>query len=251
VDTVFSEAEVVIFFVLVAIFDVWERLRPARAIDRFAELRMDLLAFGVALLVNRLSGALWMKVCNVGMVDLVPALQSVYQWPVAVKMVLALFAADFAVYWIHRAQHRFEFLWRTHEFHHSARQLYWFSGFRTSFLHSLCTNLPQVVIPIALFGLTPVQFGTGYALALLIQFWEHTNVNVNLGPLRWFIISPDYHRVHHSVNRYSRMNLSATFSIWDRWFGTYVDPARVPADEPLGLAEPLDPKRLPRMLLGV
>ncbi len=213
VFTAFSDFEVVIFFVLVAIFDICERLRPARAIDRFAELRMDVLAFAVALIVNRVSGAIWMKLCDTRMGDLVPALHSLHRLPVAIKIVLALLAADFVIYWIHRAQHRFELLWRTHAFHHSARELYWFSGFRTSFLHSFCNNLPQVVIPIALFGLTPVQFGIGYALALLIQFWEHTNVSVNLGPLRWIIISPDYEgKRSTSAARAAKLIASALFA---------------------------------------
>jgi sterol desaturase/sphingolipid hydroxylase (fatty acid hydroxylase superfamily) len=245
--------EVVSFFVLVAMFEIWERRRPARAIDRFAELRIDVLAFVFALLVNRVSTRIWGTLTEASLVPhaVAPPLELLRGLPGATKIVLALFLGDFVIYWIHRGQHRFEPMWRTHRWHHSATALYWFSGFRTSFLHSFCYNLPQVVIPIAIFDLTPVQAGIGYSITLLIQFWEHTNVRVNIGPLAWLIISPDYHRVHHSASRYCRMNLGTTFSVWDRWFGTYVDPATVPRDEPLGLGEPVSLKHLPRMLVGV
>ena len=81
------------------------------------------------------------------------------------------------------------------------------------------------------------------AFGVLIQFWEHTNVKVNIGPLRYVFITPDYHRVHHSANELSRTNFGGTFSIWDRAFGTYTDPRTVPEDTPLGLGEPL---RFPR-----
>jgi sterol desaturase/sphingolipid hydroxylase (fatty acid hydroxylase superfamily) len=47
------------------------------------------------------------------------------------------------------------------------------------------------------------------------------------------------------------MNLGTTFTIWDRMFGTYVDPTTVPEDVPLGLGEPIDKRKIPRMLIGV
>ena len=47
------------------------------------------------------------------------------------------------------------------------------------------------------------------------------------------------------------MNLGTTFSLWDRLFGTYVDPDKMPENFPLGLGEPIEKKHLPRMLLGV
>jgi sterol desaturase/sphingolipid hydroxylase (fatty acid hydroxylase superfamily) len=108
-----------------------------------------------------------------------------------------------------------------------------------------------VVIPVTLFKLSPAEAGIGYALGLLIQFWEHTNVKVNVGPLSWVIITPAYHRIHHSATIHRGKNLGTTFSIWDRMFGTYVDPATAPDLFPLGLGEPVEAKKIPRMLFGL
>ena len=47
------------------------------------------------------------------------------------------------------------------------------------------------------------------------------------------------------------MNLGTTFSLWDRLFGTYVDPAKMPEGYPLGLGEPIEKKKMARMLLGI
>jgi sterol desaturase/sphingolipid hydroxylase (fatty acid hydroxylase superfamily) len=69
--------------------------------------------------------------------------------------------------------------------------------------------------------------------------------------LKWLIITPAYHRIHHSATIHRGMNLGTTFSLWDRMFGTYVDPEAVPANFPMGLGEPIENKKLPRMLLGV
>jgi len=238
--------------VLVGVFGTWERLRPARAIDHWADLKIDLLSFSLAVLMNRVSTKTVQKLAGA----LVPSgvlgwLHAVQALPGAVKIVMAVFVADFIIYWIHRSQHRFDALWRTHAWHHSVEHLYWFSGFRTSFLHSFIYNIPQATVPMLVFKLSPVEAGVAYSIGVLIQFWEHTNVRVNIGPLRWLFITPDYHRVHHSATQQCRMNLGTTFSLWDRMFGTYVDPASMPESFPLGLGEPIDKKKIPRMLLGV
>ena len=108
-----------------------------------------------------------------------------------------------------------------------------------------------MVIPVTLLKLTPAEAGIGYSIGILIQFWEHTNLKVNIGPLAWLIISPAYHRIHHSATLHRGMNLGTTFSIWDRMFGTYVDPEEVQDSFPLGLGEHVERKKVPRMLLGV
>lgn len=240
------------FFLLIAVFEVWERLRPARQVDRLADLKIDLLSFALAVTVNRLSTqAINSFAAAVSPSVVVSWVHSLQALPGAVKIILAIFVVDFIIYWIHRAQHRFDVMWRTHAWHHSIEHMYWFAGFRTSFAHSFLYNIPQAMVPMLLFKLSPLQAGIGYSIALFIQFWEHTNVKVNLGSLRWLFITPQYHRVHHSATRHSGMNLGTTFSIWDRLFGTYIDPATMPDTFPLGLGEPVKKKEMPRMLLGV
>ena len=247
-----QDLETASFFLLVLIFELWERLRPAQKVNKLADLKIDLLSFGLAVTVNRLSTGL----ITSGMEAISPAfviewVHSLQALPGAVKILLAIFLVDFIIYWIHRAQHRFDTLWRTHVWHHSIEQMYWFAGFRTSFMHSFLYNIPQAMIPMLVFNLSPLQAGIGYSIALFIQFWEHTNVKVNIGPLRWLFITPQYHRVHHSATRHSGKNLGTTFSLWDRMFGTYVDPASMPDSFPLGLGEPVKGKEMPRMLIGV
>ena len=240
------------FFILVLIFDIWERLRPARDVNRFASLKIDLLSFSLAIVLNRVCGQFWAGIARaITPRFLVSSVVAVQALPGAIKIAMAIVVADFIIYWIHRAQHYSDTLWRTHAWHHSIEHLYWFSGFRTSFFHSFMYAIPSAMLPIVIFKLSPLQAGIGYSIALLIQFWEHTNVNVNIGPLKYLIICPAYHRVHHSATRNCRMNLGTTFTIWDRMFGTYVDPATVPEDVPLGLGEPIQKKKIPRMLLGV
>jgi sterol desaturase/sphingolipid hydroxylase (fatty acid hydroxylase superfamily) len=247
-----QDYEIAAFLLLVLVFELWEESRPARRIDRFADLRLDVLSFGFALIVNRLSIRVVNGTMNAVLPDVALAsLQAMAALPSAWKFIGSLVLADVTIYWLHRAQHKYEVLWRTHAWHHSVERLYWFSGFRTSLGHSLMNNVPQAAIPLFVFQMTPAEAGLTYSIGLLIQFWEHTNVKVNLGLLRHVFITPDYHRVHHSANELSRTNYGGTFSIWDRAFGTYTDPKTVPEDTPLGLGEQVPMKRIPRMLLGV
>jgi len=247
-----GDYEIAAFFGCVLIFDLCERLWPARPVDRLRDLKLDILSFAFALLVNRLCNYMFRGLAAQATPGfLAGPLRQAQSLPSFWKILLALFMVDFVIYWIHRAQHNTNLLWRTHAWHHSIEQMYWFAGFRTSFFHSFIYNIPQVVIPVTLLHLSPAEAGIGYSLGLLIQFWEHTNLDVKVGPLKWLIITPAYHRIHHSATLHRGMNLGTTFSLWDRMFGTYVDPADVPETFPMGLGEPVETKKLPRMLLGV
>jgi len=246
-----QDYQVAAFFGLVAAFEVLERFRPAREIDRWKDLKIDVFSFALAIMMNRISHYTVTGFVNASAPSwLLGYLHGLQTLPSAVKIGVAILMVDFIIYWIHRAQHRFNPMWRTHAWHHSIEQLYWFSGFRTSFLHSLLYAIPAASVPMLVFNLSPIEAGIGYSIGLLIQFWEHTNLNVNIGPLRWIIITPVYHRVHHST-AHSRSNYGTTFSFWDRMFGTYTDPETVPANAPLGLGESINKKDIPRMLLGV
>jgi sterol desaturase/sphingolipid hydroxylase (fatty acid hydroxylase superfamily) len=247
-----DDFQIAAFFALILVFEICERIWPARPVDRWLDFKLDALSFAFALTVNRLST--WFLRHLVGQATpplLASTVHCLQNLPSAVKIILALFIVDFLLYWIHRAQHRFGLMWRTHAWHHSVEQMYWFAGFRTSFLHSFIYNIPQVVIPVTLLKLTPAEAGIGYSIGILIQFWEHTNLRVNIGPLAWLIVTPDYHRIHHSATAHRGMNLAPTFRIWDRLFRTYVDPATVPPEFPLGLGEHVTSKQVPRMLVGL
>jgi sterol desaturase/sphingolipid hydroxylase (fatty acid hydroxylase superfamily) len=247
-----QDCEIAAFLGLVLLFEASERSGPARAVDRRAHLRTDLLSFALAVAMNRAATrTVTAAIGSAGTAGGGGALAAVQALPGAVRILLALVLVDFILYWVHRAQHRFEPLWRTHAWHHTVEQLYWFSGFRTSFLHSFLYNVPQAAVPMLVFRLSPLQTGAAYAIGLFVQFWEHTNLRVTLGPLRRWVVTPPYHRIHHAAKAHRGMNLAPIFPVWDRLFGTYVDPLAVPSSFELGLGEGVEPRRAPRMLLGV
>jgi sterol desaturase/sphingolipid hydroxylase (fatty acid hydroxylase superfamily) len=244
--------QILAFFLLAGFFELLERMRPAREYDRWKDLKTNVFSFALAIVLNQtcsyVTDGFFSRYTPA---YIIAACHSLRSLPGAVKIGIALVMIDFCLYWIHRSQHEFDSLWKTHRWHHSSEQLYWFSGFRTSFSQSFLYNIPQAGIPMVIFNLNPMQAGIGYSIGLLIQFWEHTNFDVNIGPLKYIFITPAFHRVHHSASDICRKNLGTTFSFWDRMFGTYINPDTVPKDTPLGLGETIEKEKLPRLIIGV
>lgn len=142
-------------------------------------------------------------------------------WPVWVQVLFFLITHDFYIYWFHRWQHHNRFLWRTHEAHHSPRTVDWLSGARS---HSLEILINQTVefAPIILLGASPeVAIYKGMISAVWGMF-IHSNIDVRLGKLQYFINGPELHRWHHSdeAGREFQNNYGTKLAVWDWIFGT-------------------------------
>lgn len=137
---------------------------------------------------------------------------------------ITVIALDGITYAWHRAYHTIPFLWRMHRVHHSDRDLDVTSSGRfhlTEMALSACFRL----LVIALLGATVAGVIIFEIVFGLLNQLEHANLRIP-EPfetwLRWVIVTPDMHRVHHSQMReHTNSNFSTIFSWWDRWFGTY------------------------------
>jgi sterol desaturase/sphingolipid hydroxylase (fatty acid hydroxylase superfamily) len=230
------------------IFELWERRRPAHGLHRRSQLGRDVFAIVVAVAAINASRFGLFALLGWLQADTRFAIDAVRALPGAAKVGIGIVVMDFILYWLHRSMHRFDVLWRTHEWHHSIEELYWFSGLRTSCLHVFIYAIPQVVVPFFVLKLSALEAGIGFSIGVLVQFWAHSNVDVSLGPLDWLIISPAYHRIHHSYTKNRDMNLGTSFTIWDRVFGTFVDPRTVEPGFKTGLGYA---KSAARMAIGV
>jgi sterol desaturase/sphingolipid hydroxylase (fatty acid hydroxylase superfamily) len=152
---------------------------------------------------------------------------------------LALFAValgDVLVYWLHRACHRFELLWRFHAVHHSSERLDWLAAHREhpidGMLTQLAQNLPAMVVGLP-FEVLAVLIAFRGAWAILI----HSNVRLPLGPLRLLCGSPELHHFHHARVERTAYNFANLAPWLDVVFGTYRRPSNTERYE-LGLAQP-------------
>lgn len=127
---------------------------------------------------------------------------------------------DFCRYWAHRYAHELRFFWATHVVHHSSEQYNWSVSFRLSWVQQI-----KVIFffPVAFIGVHPVVFFICHQIAVLYQYWIHTELIRKLPrPIEYIFTTPSHHRVHHASNeKYIDKNFGSTFIIWDRIFGTF------------------------------
>ena len=127
---------------------------------------------------------------------------------------------DFFSYWSHRGSHGQRFWWATHVVHHSGEHYNLSVSFRLSWIQYLKIIF---LLPVALLGFHPIIFFLTNQLAVLFQFWVHTEYIRRLPAwVEYIFATPSNHRVHHgSQEKYIDKNFGATFIIWDRLLGTY------------------------------
>ncbi|XP_072431477.1 alkylglycerol monooxygenase [Chiloscyllium punctatum] len=140
-------------------------------------------------------------------------------WDSAWTWWLAFLGVDFAYYWLHRMSHEVNMLWAAHQVHHSSEDYNLSTALRQSVLQKYFSWIFN--LPMALF-IPPSVFAVHLQFNLLYQFWIHTEIIGNLGPLDMILNTPSHHRVHHGRNHYCiDKNYAGTLIIWDRIFGTF------------------------------
>ncbi len=127
---------------------------------------------------------------------------------------------DFCSYWAHRISHHQRFWWATHVVHHSGEDYNLTVSFRLSWVQHF-----KIIffLPVALSGFHPIIFFVANQIAILFQFWVHTEYIKKLPRfVEYIFATPSNHRVHHgSQDKFINKNFGATFILWDRLFGTY------------------------------
>jgi sterol desaturase/sphingolipid hydroxylase (fatty acid hydroxylase superfamily) len=127
---------------------------------------------------------------------------------------------DLCSYWAHRVSHHIRFFWGTHVAHHSGEHYNLTVSFRLSWVQYI-----KIIffVPVALIGFHPIILFVTNQIAVLFQFWVHTEYIRRLHPwIEYIFATPSNHRVHHgSQEKYINKNYGATFIVWDRIFGTY------------------------------
>jgi alkylglycerol monooxygenase len=138
---------------------------------------------------------------------------SVWTW------IIAAIGGDLGYYWVHRAAHEINLLWAAHQVHHSSEDYNLTTALRQSFVQKFTTW--PFYLPMAFF-VPPTHVIVHAQFNLLYQFWIHTEVVRDLGPLEYVLNTAKHHRVHHGSNRYCLdKNYAGVLIIWDRMFGTF------------------------------
>lgn len=150
------------------------------------------------------------------------------EWPMVAQVMLGLIAAEFGLYWVHRAGHELPFFWRFHAIHHSVTKLWFVNTGRFHFIDSLLSIILGLGIILAMGAPMEVVMWLS-AITAFIGMLTHCNVEMRFGPISWVFNTPELHRWHHSMDlSEGNRNYCENVMIWDHVFRTFVNPRRRP-----------------------
>ena len=242
-------------FVLVAL---WELLAPRRRLTLSRAVRW-VSNLGLVVL-NTVLLRLLFPLAAVGMAAFCAAngwgLLNHFRVPVIVALPLAVIALDFVIWLQHVMVHAVPALWRLHQVHHADLDYDLTTGAR---FHPIEIALSMLIKFATITVLGPPVLAVVIFEVLLnaTSMFNHGNIRLPGAldrVLRWFIVTPDMHRVHHSVeDDETNSNFGFNLPWWDRLFGTYRAQPRAGHDAMTiglrGRADPREVARLPGMLL--
>jgi sterol desaturase/sphingolipid hydroxylase (fatty acid hydroxylase superfamily) len=209
---------------------MWESFLPQRKLSQPAERRWS--RHGILFAVCALTNTLVMRITPIGVAALV--VHSRYgvlnreSIPYAFRFVATIILLDLLQYAVHGTLHRVGFLWRIHEVHHSDPD---YDVSTAARFHPLELVIVQgsLLGAVALLAPPVMAVFVTELLRLALNLAEHANAS--LPPaleriVRLFMVTPDLHRIHHSVDEQEQSrNLGQIFPWWDRLFGTYLGDA--------------------------
>ncbi|HUW73767.1 MAG TPA: sterol desaturase family protein [Methyloceanibacter sp.] len=145
-------------------------------------------------------------------------------WPEWVKIAVALAALDLAIWAQHLVSHKVPILWRLHRVHHADRDIDVTTAVRFHPIEIALSMLWKIVVVVPL-GASPLAVFLFEVILNACAMFNHANIALPGWvdrPLRLLIVTPDMHRVHHSVLRPEHdSNYGFNLSLWDRVFKTY------------------------------
>ncbi|MBI5594688.1 MAG: sterol desaturase family protein [Elusimicrobia bacterium] len=227
------------FFGVFAVMAAWEAALPRRisAVPRaerwLGNLSLTLFntaAVHVLLPVSAVGTAAWAQEAGWGVLAGLPG------WAV---WALSLLALDLAVYLQHWACHGVPLLWRLHKVHHADQDIDVTTGLRFHPVEILLSMLYKCAV-VAVLGAPPGAVVVFEVVLNATALFNHANARIPLafdGLLRLVVVTPDMHRVHHSVvPAETNSNYGFNLPWWDRLFGTYrAQPAAGHAGVVIGL----------------
>jgi sterol desaturase/sphingolipid hydroxylase (fatty acid hydroxylase superfamily) len=169
------------------------------------------------------------------------------QLPLWLQAGIFLVGSDLMMYWIHRGFHR-PALWRYHAVHHSSTDLDWISAARfhpvNIFLGSVATD---VVLLLA--GISPNVLVFLGPFTIAHSAFVHANLNWTLGPFKYVLAGPVFHRWHHTAAEHGgEKNFASTFPVLDLIFGTFYMPKNA-MPEAYGIADATFPPTFGQQML--
>jgi len=228
------------FIGVLALMAVWEWLMPRRKlVQGYRRWPANL---GIVLL-NGLMVRLLLPAGAVGAAFLASeqgwGLLNLVELPYWATVLFAVVLLDLVIYLQHLLVHAIPLLWRLHMVHHADRDIDVTTGLRFHPIEILLSMLIKIAA-VTLIGAPAVAVVVFEVILNGMAMFNHSNIRLPVAldaAIRLLFVTPDMHRVHHSViRRETNSNYGFNLSVWDRLFGTYIaQPERGHIDMTIGL----------------
>ena len=221
-----SQVRLAAFAAIIAVMAVWEVMAPRRNRTLSRRVRWPSNLGIVAL--NTVALRFVFPTAAVGIALLAQergwGLLNIWSLPGWLKFAVAFVVLDVVIYLQHVVFHGVPFLWRLHRMHHTDLDIDVTTGARFHPGEILISMLLKMAVVVALGA--PVIAVVVFEIVLnAAAMFNHGNVKLSAGldnALRWIVVTPDMHRVHHSViPAETNSNFGFNLAWWDRLFGTY------------------------------
>ncbi|WP_431285713.1 sterol desaturase family protein [Humitalea sp. 24SJ18S-53] len=197
----------------------WPWRQPEAKARRWAAnlgvLVVDSVLVRVLFPVAAVGAAIWAQGQGIGLLHAVPS------W---LALPVAVLALDLAIYFQHRVFHAVPLLWRLHRMHHADTEFDTTTGLRFHPVEIILSMLIKMAVVVAL-GAPALAVVVFEVLLNASSLFNHGNLRLPVAvdaALRRVLVTPDMHRVHHSVLRAETdSNFASCLAWWDRIFGTY------------------------------
>ncbi len=215
------------FFIVFALCASWEWVFPRKTRTRSRWLRwpsnLGLVALNSVILtivmpILAIEAATQATQSNLGLLNWIGA-------PLAVNIVLSVLLLDCVIYWQHRIFHKVPLLWRLHRVHHADRDIDVTTGARFHPIE-IWLSMWIKIAAVMTIGVSPIAVLIFEILLNGSAMFNHSNGYLAKPAdkmLRKFVVTPDFHRVHHSViPRETHSNFGFFLSVWDYLFSSYL-----------------------------
>jgi sterol desaturase/sphingolipid hydroxylase (fatty acid hydroxylase superfamily) len=221
-----TQIRLICFFGIFAVMALWELAAPRRSMRVGRGMRwaanigivvVDTVLLRIAFPMAAVGFAVFAAQRGWGLFN-------VLAWPIALEVIVCVVALDFIIYLQHRLFHAVPLFWRLHMVHHADADFDVTLALR---FHPIEILLSMVIKFVAVAALGPPALAVLVFEVLLngMAMFNHSNVRMPRaldGLLRLVLVTPDMHRVHHSVDvRESNSNFGFNLPWWDRICGTY------------------------------
>lgn len=219
-----------VFVAVFAVMAIAEVLAPRRELGQAKVRRWftNLSIVAVNNLLVRLMGALAIPLAAVAAAFYAQSqgwgLLNQVAWPFWAELLIAVVVLDLAIWFQHLVSHKVPMLWRLHQMHHADRDIDVTTAIRFHPIEIALSMLWKIACVMAL-GASAEAVLTFEIILNACAMFNHANVALPVWldrVVRLLVVTPDMHRVHHSVLRHEHdSNYGFNLSIWDRIFRTY------------------------------